>query len=116
MARAPADCVHDHRVIELPPAPAVEATARLFRALGDPGRLSVLLCLRDGEACVSELAEALGDGLSTVSQRLRLLHADGLVSRRREGKHIYYGLADAHVADLVGTSLAHALEPREVIR
>ena len=63
---------------DLPPEAAVEATSRLFRALGDPGRLRVLLCLRAGEACVSELAAAMGEGLSTVSQRLRLLHLDGL--------------------------------------
>lgn len=87
---------------------AVTSAARLFRAAGDVERLRLLALLSDGEWCVSEIAEALDAGMSTVSQRLRVLRTDGLVSRRREGKHAYYRLADAHVADLVTSALAHA--------
>ena len=74
-------------------------------------RLKLLARLAYGEWCVTELAEAAGVGLSTVSQQLRLLRAERLVWRRREGKHIYYGLADTHVLDLVQSALAHASEP-----
>jgi ArsR family transcriptional regulator, lead/cadmium/zinc/bismuth-responsive transcriptional repressor len=64
----------------------------------------------DGERCVSELVEALGDKFSTVSQRLRLLRSEGLVARRRDGTHLYYALADAHVTELIQNALAHAAE------
>jgi len=88
---------------------ALDRAARLFRAIGDPPRLKLLAVLAHGEACVSELA---GDEqLSTVSQRLRVLRAEDIVSRRREGKHIYYALADQHIATLVENALAHAAEP-----
>ena len=88
----------------------LEQAALIFRALGDPGRLSILERLRHGEACVSELASESDTGLSTVSQRLRYLRSERLVVRRRDGKHIYYALADAHVAELVENGLAHAAE------
>jgi ArsR family transcriptional regulator, lead/cadmium/zinc/bismuth-responsive transcriptional repressor len=87
-----------------------ERAAMLFRAAGDPARLRMLELLSRGEACVSELAAAGEDAMSTVSQRLRLLRAEGLVRRRRDGRHIYYSLADAHVAELVLNALEHASE------
>lgn len=92
---------------------AFERAAALFRAVGDVARLRVLEQLSDGEWCVSELAQTAGVGLSTVSQQLRLLRNEHLVTRRRSGKHVFYGLADAHVADLVRSALEHALERDE---
>lgn len=91
---------------------ALERASRIFRALGEPSRLRLLAFLTRGEACVSEVAEAEGDEISTVSQRLRVLRNEGLVSRRRQGKHIVYGLADQHVVDLIFNALEHASEPR----
>ena len=89
-------------------ASALERAAAIFRALGDAARLRLLAQLAAGERCVSDLAA--GEGLSTVSQRLRLLRAEGLVQRRRQGKHIYYALSDAHVALLLTNALEHAAE------
>jgi ArsR family transcriptional regulator len=74
----------------------------------------LLVFLTRGEACVTEVAEAEGDEISTVSQRLRVLRNEGLVSRRRQGKHIVYGLADQHVVDMIFNALEHAAEPRKV--
>jgi ArsR family transcriptional regulator len=91
---------------------ALEAAAGFFRAAGDVSRLRLLTCLQTGEWCVSELAEATGEGLSTVSQRLKVLRSEGLVGRRRDGKHILYSLADAHVAGLLAFALEHAQEAR----
>ena len=48
--------------------------------------------------------------MSTVSQRLRLLRSERLVARRRDGKHVYYALADAHVGELLQAALEHAAE------
>jgi DNA-binding transcriptional ArsR family regulator len=89
---------------------AFERAAALFRAAGDVSRLKLLERLGDGEWCVTELAEAAGAQLSTVSQQLRLLRAEHIVRRRRSGKHVYYSLADTHVIDLIRNALEHADE------
>jgi ArsR family transcriptional regulator, lead/cadmium/zinc/bismuth-responsive transcriptional repressor len=97
----------------LPPPQSIERAANLFRALGEPSRLRLLSRLIDGSRCVGELAEAENEGMSTISQRLRVLRAENIVVRRRQGKHILYGLVDRHVTDLVLNALAHADEARE---
>lgn len=84
--------------------------AALFRVVSDMSRLKLLDRLSDREWCVTELAEAAGVGLSTVSQQLRLLRAEHIVHRRRTGKHIYYSLADRHIIELVANALEHAAE------
>ncbi len=89
---------------------ALDRAARLFFALGDPARLRLLVLLEGGERCVGELVEVLGEKFPTVSQRLRLLRAEGLVVRRRDGNHLHYGLADRHVAVLLRNALDHAAE------
>lgn len=88
----------------------LERAAAIFRAAGDVARLKLLDRLCGGEWCVTELAEAAGVGLSTVSQQLRLLRAERIVTRRRAGKHIFYSLADAHVIDLIQSAIDHAGE------
>jgi ArsR family transcriptional regulator len=85
--------------------------AELFRAMGDPPRLRLLEMLSRGPCCVSEIVQSSGDKFSTVSQRLRVLRDQRLILRRREGSHIYYSLADRHVADLIHNALEHAAEP-----
>jgi ArsR family transcriptional regulator, lead/cadmium/zinc/bismuth-responsive transcriptional repressor len=101
---------HGHRTPPKRSPEAVERAVRLFRALGDEARLRTLDLLMVGEACVTELADATGERVSTVSHRLRLLRAEGLVHRRREGRHIYYALADRHVVELIENALVHATE------
>lgn len=106
-----AECEHaaSPRPAALDPA-QLEAAARFFRAAGDAARLRILAELRAGERCVSEIAASSSDELSTVSQRLKVLHGEGLIRRRREGKHILYSLSDQHVHALIDTALAHAEE------
>jgi ArsR family transcriptional regulator, lead/cadmium/zinc/bismuth-responsive transcriptional repressor len=110
------DCATEPHDRAVPPAATdplvVERAAALFRALGDSARLSLLERLAGGEYCVTELADATGEGLSTISQRLRTLRSERLLKRRRLGKHVYYTLADHHVADLIQSALAHAAEER----
>ncbi|MBM3995008.1 MAG: helix-turn-helix transcriptional regulator [Planctomycetes bacterium] len=78
--------------------------------MGDAARLRILGVLENGELCVTEIVAAVGEKFSTVSQRLRILRQEGLIARRRDGNHIYYALADRHVADLILNALAHANE------
>jgi ArsR family transcriptional regulator len=108
----PVACTHVlASLVQLPPDPrSLERAARLFRAMGDAPRLRTLHLLLRGEVCVGEIVTAMGEKFSTVSQRLRILRSEGLVSRRRDGSHVYYALADDHVKDLVSNALAHAGE------
>jgi DNA-binding transcriptional ArsR family regulator len=84
----------------------------MFRALGDAARLRLLTRLADagGEVCVSELAQLEKENLSTVSARLKMLHAVRLVRRRRKAKHIFYALSDEHVLHLMQSAIEHAAE------
>jgi ArsR family transcriptional regulator len=101
----------------LPPGPpldehALDLAARMFRAIGDMERLRLIVLLARGPACVTELAAAEGETLSTVSQRLRVLRTENLIVRERHGKHIHYKLADSHIAEMVANVMAHAIEGR----
>ncbi len=103
----------DHDAVSSPPVSTpevLERAAAILRAAGDPGRLRLLELLASGERCVSELAALSDDSMPTVSARLRVLRGERLLSRRREGKHQFYALADHHVAELVQGVLEHASE------
>jgi ArsR family transcriptional regulator len=78
--------------------------------MGDAPRLRLLVLLQRRDSCVTELVEAEGEKFSTISQRLRVLRSEGLITRRRQGKHLVYSLTDRHVADLILNALAHARE------
>jgi len=95
----------DHEAID---PQVLERAAAIFAAAGDPGRLRILHCLSCAEHCVSDLAAKMGEAMSTISQRLKVLRQEKLVQRRRDGKHIYYSLADEHVAELVRSAIEHA--------
>jgi DNA-binding transcriptional ArsR family regulator len=90
----------------------LERAAGLFRALGDEARLRLLSYISLQEACVTEIAREANEGVSTISQRLKLLRMEGLVKRRREGKHLYYSLADNHILILIQNALEHVKEQR----
>jgi ArsR family transcriptional regulator len=99
------------RVLRFAPSRGqIEAVSQMFRALGDPERLRLLVRLAEAEACVSELAEHEGEKITTVSARLKTLYAVRLVKRRREARHVFYALADEHVLPLVRNAIDHAAE------
>lgn len=79
---------HAKRPISLPLQQNIERAATLFRAMGEPSRLKLLALLDQGESCVGDITETLADKLSSISQRLKVLRAEGLLVRRREGKHL----------------------------
>ena len=83
-------------------ARATEA-AGVLKALGHEGRLMILCYLSEGECSVTELETRLGLRQAAVSQQLARLRAEGLVGCRREGKAIYYSIADKRAAELVKT-------------
>lgn len=86
----------------------LDRAAGMLRAGGDPERLRILDLLLAGERQVSEIAELTQAEMSTTSQRLRILLKENLLKRRREGRDMFYRLADAHVETLVRNVLDHA--------
>jgi DNA-binding transcriptional ArsR family regulator len=82
----------------------------LYKALGDPTRLQLLLGLRDGEMCVCDLAALAGVSESAVSHQLRKLRDWGVVRNRREGQILFYALDDDCISRLLGVGLDHVRE------
>ncbi|HLH64427.1 MAG TPA: metalloregulator ArsR/SmtB family transcription factor [Solirubrobacteraceae bacterium] len=82
------------------PEPLIELVAQRFRVLGEPMRIRLLDRLRDGDATVSELQEALGASQQNVSKHLGILHAAGMVTRTKHGTHARYSISDPTVFDL----------------
>jgi len=103
------------------PDPLAEAIAARFRVIGEPMRLKLLDRLRHGEASVGDLAVALDAGQQNISRHLNVLHAAGLVQRRKRGTRVLYAIADQSVFALCETAcgslyetvagLAELLEP-----
>ncbi len=82
----------------------------LFKLFSDPTRLRILDALSVGELCVCDIGAVIGASQSAVSHQLALLRASRLVAHRREGKTVYYRLADDHVGRLLRLGLDHAGE------
>ncbi len=88
----------------------LDRLSSIYKVLGDPSRLKIVLALRNVEMCVCDLAAFLGLTESAVSHQLRRLKDLALVKSRREGQVIYYALDDAHVAELLNIGLEHVTE------
>jgi ArsR family transcriptional regulator len=87
----------------------VSTMAESFKALGDPTRLRILALLFDGERSVGDLAEHLDVSQSAVSHQLRVLRTLDIVRYRKDGREVYYALADDHVRDILTRTLEHIL-------
>ncbi len=85
----------------------VEKTSNLFRVLGEPSRLKIVLALGEGEMCVYHILEACGGTQSGVSHQLRVLKDNGVLKCRREGQNVLYSLADGHIREIVAVAVAH---------
>jgi ArsR family transcriptional regulator len=84
--------------------------AELFKVFGDSTRIRILFVLFEAEVCVCDLAEALHMTQSAISHQLRILKQSRLVKSRREGKSIFYSLADDHVRSIIDQGREHIEE------
>lgn len=84
--------------------------AELFRVFGDSTRIKILLSIYDGEKSVNEIAGEVGMSSSAVSHQLRILKNAKLILSRRDGKQIFYSLADDHVHTIIGVGREHIEE------
>ena len=109
---------HDHEAIlntvrhELPADELLTDLSDLFKLFADTTRLTIMYALLESEMCVCAIAELLGMTQSAISHQLKTLKNADLVANRREGKTIYYFLADDHVRSIIAQGFEHLIEER----
>lgn len=107
---------HDHAAeveevrAKLPDDDILYDLADLFRIFADSSRIKILYALYESELCVSAITQALGMTQSAVSHQLRALKQSKLVKYRREGKTVFYSLADDHVVTILAQGMEHIEE------
>ena len=96
--------------LEMPDEERLYDLAELFKVFGDTTRIRILYVLFESEMCVCDIAELLGMTQSAISHQLRVLKQARLVRSRRDGKTVYYFLADEHVRTIIGQGMEHIEE------
>ena len=106
--------VHNDLVSEvrakLPEENSMQDLAELFKIFGDTTRIRILFVLFESEMCVCDMAETLNMTQSAISHQLRLLKSNGLIRARRQGKSVFYSLADDHVSTIIQQGWDHIME------
>lgn len=102
--------VIDRVMNELPEEEILYDLAELFKIFGDTTRIKILYVLFEAEMCVCDIAQLLNMTQSAISHQLRLLKQSKLVKYRREGKTVFYSLADDHVRTIIGQGMDHVAE------
>ena len=95
---------------EMPEEEILYDLAELFKIFGDSTRIKILYVLLEAEMCVCDIAQLLNMNQSAISHQLRVLKQSQLVKFRREGKTVFYSLADSHVKTIIGQGLEHVCE------
>ena len=106
---------HSHDTVEkvrrsMPDEDTLYDLSELFRVFGDSTRIRILYVLFEAEMCVCDIANILGMTQSAISHQLRALKNARLVKGRREGKTVFYSLADDHVKTIIDQGLDHVAE------
>nr|WP_330361312.1 metalloregulator ArsR/SmtB family transcription factor [Anaerostipes sp. CAG:276] len=94
----------------MPEESELQDLADLFKVFGDFTRIRILFVLFEAEVCVCDLAEALDMTQSAISHQLKILKQARLVKSRREGKSVFYSLADGHVRTIIAQGRDHIEE------
>lgn len=95
---------------EMPSDESLYDLAELFKVFGDSTRIRILYALFEAEMCVGDIALLLGLSQTAVSHQLRMLKTNKLVKGRKEGKIVFYALADDHVRRIIDQGMEHIAE------
>ncbi|MCR5328528.1 MAG: metalloregulator ArsR/SmtB family transcription factor [Saccharofermentans sp.] len=95
---------------DMPKDELLQDLGDLFKIFGDTTRIKIMFALYEDEMCVCAIADLLGMTQSAISHQLKVLKAANLVNNRREGKTIYYSLADEHVKSIIAQGYEHITE------
>ena len=110
------DFIHAHEdIVEkvrgtMPGEDTLYDLTELFRIFADSTRVRILYVLEESEMCVCDIAQLLNMTSTAVSHQLRILKGNKLVKSRREGKNIFYSLADGHVTSILDQGMEHVSE------
>lgn len=106
--------VHEEKVKEalreMPQEEMIKELADFYKVFGDATRIKILCVLLKAEMCVCDLAQMLGMTQSAISHQLRTLKQMKLVKNRRDGKTVYYSLADGHIQNIISQGMEHIME------
>ncbi len=106
--------VHDEIICEvkqqMPEETTLKDLADFYKVFGDPTRIRILWVLLQKEVCVCDLAEILEMSQSAISHQLRVLKQMKLVKNRRDGKTVFYSLADNHIQTIINQGMEHIAE------
>lgn len=106
--------VHENLVHQIedgmPSEEMMKSLAEFYKVFGDMTRIKILCVLSQTELCVCDLAEVTGMTQSAISHQLRMLKQMKLVKNRRDGKTVYYSLADDHIQSILNQGLEHIAE------
>ena len=94
----------------VPDHPSVESISETFRALSEPTRVKILYLLASEEMCVHDITSLLNASQSSISHHLKILKLNNLVQARREGKSVYYSLAESRVSESIFAFLDNVIE------
>jgi ArsR family transcriptional regulator len=100
----------DEAIKKLEDFETISDMADIFKLLGEPTRLKIVLALMNSELCVCDLSAVLNSNISTVSHQLRLLKSAKLVKFRKEGKMVYYSVDDHHISGAIDKIKDHIYE------
>lgn len=107
-------CIHNgvvQKVLEkMPEEKLLSELADFYKVFGDATRIKILCVLLESEMCVCDLAAVLGMTQSAISHQLRVLKQMKLVKNRREGKTVFYSLADGHIQLIISQGMEHITE------
>lgn len=107
-------CVHEDTVKkvinDMPEEEKLYDLAELFKIFGDSTRIKILYALFEAELCVCDIAQLLNVSQTAVSHQLRVLKTNKLVKCRKEGKNVFYSLADDHVCSIINQGMDHINE------
>ncbi len=95
---------------QMPEEDELADLAELFKVFGDTSRIRILFVLHSAEVCVCDIAEELQMTQSAVSHQLKILKQAKLIKSRREGKQVFYSLADEHVHSIIAIGREHIEE------
>ena len=110
------ELIHAHEdivakvIAEMPDEELLYDLAELYKVFGDSTRIKILYLLFESEMCVCDIAQLLKMSISAISHQLRVLTQSQLVRFRREGKTVFYSLADEHVRSILAQGMEHICE------
>lgn len=110
------ECHHNHTqqvkdaLEHMPSEEELSALGELYKVFGEVSRLKILYLLYGRELCVCDIAESMGGTVSGVSHQLKILRNARLIKFRKDGKNVFYSLADSHISGILAQGMEHINE------